>query len=513
MAYAAYFLSFLLAVGLASADPIHIPLTRRSHLSRRALLDRLPAAADHLRVKYGYKTAASRLSKRGQSANIPIIDQDYDSSYVGIVSIGTPPQSLPVQLDTGSSDLWVVSTSCTECEEEDTAAFNPAASSSFKLNTTAPSTFGAPSGDVVLSYGSGSVMGTVGSDTVTYGGMTIQAQTFVAVNAMDEAFFETNTTGILGLAFQGLSVTQSVPFWQALISAGQLSNPEMSFYLARDDNDAFASYDNYGGVFTLGGTDSSLFIGDIDYQDLVGSPLYWTLSVSGVTVQGSPVSITTGDSALAAIDTGTTLIGAPAAAAEAIYGAITGSQALTGEYEGYYTFPCSTAVDVSIAFGGRSWPINPADMNLGSIEGESCIGAVFVVDLEGSEDAAADTVEAAEIPTWVVGDAFLKNVYSVFRANPPAVGFATLTDSVAQGTGSSSVPSGSSTTTIRSASITASGNPLPITSGTSSVPTGTSSASSTATSHASSAVGLTIPSTVTSCVLAFAAALSSWITL
>lgn len=62
---------------------------------------------------------------------------------------------------------------------------------------------------------------------------------------------------------------------------------------------------------------------------------------------------------------------------------------------------------MSIAFGGRSWPINPADMNLGSIEGESCIGAVFVVDLEGSEDATADTVEAAEIPTWVVGDAFL----------------------------------------------------------------------------------------------------------
>ncbi|OSX65970.1 hypothetical protein POSPLADRAFT_1177440 [Postia placenta MAD-698-R-SB12] len=429
-----------------------------------------------------------------------------------MISIGTPPQSLPVQLDTGSSDLWVVSTSCTECEEEDTAAFNPSASSSFKLNTTTPSTFGAPHGDIVLSYGSGSVTGKVASDTVTYGNMTVQAQTFVAVDAMDEAFFELNTTGILGLAFQGLSATQSVPFWQALVNAGELSNPEMSFYLIRDDGEPFATYDEFGGVFTLGGTDSSLFIGDIDYQDLVGSPLYWTLSVSGVTVQGSPVSIATGNSSLAAIDTGTTLIGAPAAAAAAIYGAIEGSQALTGEYDGYYTFPCSTTANVSIAFGGRSWPINPADMNFGTFDGESCLGAIFVIDLEGSGDAATDIV-GAEIPTWVVGDAFLKNVYSVFRANPPAVGFAALTDSTAQGTGFSSVLSGSPTTTIRSASITASENPLPITSGTSSVSTGTLSASSTATSHASSATGLIIPSTLTSCVLAFAAALSSWITL
>jgi hypothetical protein len=47
-----------------------------------------------------------------------------------------------------------------------------------------------------------------------------------------------------------------------------------------------------------------------------------------VTVQGSQVTIPTGNSANAAIDTGTTLIGAPQAAVEAIYAAIPNSKSL-----------------------------------------------------------------------------------------------------------------------------------------------------------------------------------------
>lgn len=58
-----------------------------------------------------------------------------------------------------------------------------------------------------------------------------------------------------------------------------------------------------------------------------------------VTVQGKTVTIPTGDSANAAIDTGTTLIGAPSAAVTAIYAAIPGSQALDSQnLAGFYGY-------------------------------------------------------------------------------------------------------------------------------------------------------------------------------
>lgn len=41
----------------------------------------------------------------------------------------------------------------------------------------------------------------------------------------------------------------------------------------------------------------------------------------------------------------------------------------------------------------------------------------------------ADAGSASNSPiSWIVGATFLKNVYSVFRYNPPAVGFAALSD-------------------------------------------------------------------------------------
>jgi cathepsin D len=84
---------------------------------------------------------------------------------------------------------------------------------------------------------------------------------------------------LIGLAFQSLAATNAVPFWQALINNNQLSAPEMAFQLTRSQSED----DVPGGTFTLGGTNSSLFTGDIEFLDLVSSstPSFWLLSVSG----------------------------------------------------------------------------------------------------------------------------------------------------------------------------------------------------------------------------------------
>ena len=87
--------------------------------------------------------------------------------------------------------------------------------------------------------------------------------------------------GWLGLAFAPLAATQSTPFWQALVTNGQLDTPEMSFWFSRSpsgpDNDV------PGGVFTLGGANSSLYTGDIEFTNLaVTTPTFWAVSLTGV---------------------------------------------------------------------------------------------------------------------------------------------------------------------------------------------------------------------------------------
>lgn len=265
--------------------------------------------------------------------------QDADSSYIGTVTVGTPGKSFPVILDTGSSDLWLASNSCSGCPS-DTPEFNPSDSSTFKTNSTSSSSSSSSNGsEVQITYGSGEVQGTLGIDTVSLAGQTVDSQTFLVVDDVSQSLLDGNVTGILGLAFQSLAATGAVPLWAQLIADGKLNNPEFGFYLTRFVDDESAEDEEPGGTFTLGGVNGSLYTGDITYYDLAdaSSPTYWTLALSEITVNGQKVDLGS-SSANAAIDTGTTLIGGPSDAVSAIYAQIENSQALTGQYSGYYAF-------------------------------------------------------------------------------------------------------------------------------------------------------------------------------
>ena len=102
-------------------------------------------------------------------------------------------------------------------------------------------------------------------------------------------------------------------------------------------------------------------------------------SLAGLTVNGNSVSIGSDADNIAAIDTGTTLLGGPTAAVEAFWGQVDGARQLSGQNSGFWAFPCSTNVSSTLAFGGTAWPISPDDMNLGQIAQGFCMGALFDV--------------------------------------------------------------------------------------------------------------------------------------
>lgn len=245
----------------------------------------------------------------------------------------------------------------------------------------------------------------------------------MAVDKIVGGFFGGTVSGVMGLAFSAVSVTRSTPFWQAL--GNQLAVPEMAFYLARFKDDSSAQVDEPGGVFTLGGTNSTLFTGDIEFLAMPsGTPTYWILAMSAITVQGQSVQIMTGTNVF--FDTSTTFIGGPTADVNAIWAAVPGS-AVAVNYTGFFSFPCFTSVQVTLSFGGKAWPIKVTDINLGQISHGSsqCLGAIADINIATNYSGP---------PAWVVGNSFLKNVYSVFRASPPSIGFAQLS-SVAGGIG------------------------------------------------------------------------------
>lgn len=104
----------------------------------------------------------------------------------------------------------------------------------------------------------------------------------VAVDNVSQNFLQGTVSGLLGLAFTALAETGATPFWLALMNDGQISSPEMSFFLKRLVDDSNAPEEAPGGTFTIGGTNSSFFSGNIEFTNLVGgSPnSFWLLQLS-----------------------------------------------------------------------------------------------------------------------------------------------------------------------------------------------------------------------------------------
>ncbi|KAF8128311.1 aspartic peptidase domain-containing protein [Mycena galopus ATCC 62051] len=315
--------------------------------------------------------------------------------------------------DTGSSDLWVADSNCANCDRT-TPVFNSGASKTFEQVQTSP---------IPISYGSGNVAGILATESVSMGNFSITSQGFLSVETVSEDLLSGSVSGIMGLAFGAISSTGAIPFWNALITDNQLAAPEMAFWLTRFRGTNFKD-EEPGGSFTLGGTNASLFQGDIEFLPMAGpsQPSFWLLGVSEINVQGQSLKLAaTGNNALAAIDTGTTLIGGPSADVANLWAQIPGSALVGPSMPGFYEFPCSTTLNISMGFGGSVWPISPDDMNVSpGTSGNMCLGGIFDLS-QGS------SIEANEgNPSWVVGDTFLKNVYSVFRQDPLSIGFAEL---------------------------------------------------------------------------------------
>ena len=105
----------------------------------------------------------------------------------------------------------------------------------------------------------------------------------MSVNTISSGVLQKPLAGLMGLAFTAIASSGATPFWQA--ATPQFSDPLMSFYLGRQESsDGSSSTDLVAnGVFTLGGTNETLFSGDLEFTGLAGStqdPTFWHLTMA-----------------------------------------------------------------------------------------------------------------------------------------------------------------------------------------------------------------------------------------
>ena len=129
-------------------------LSSKYQKSLRNLLANTGSIPEGWEVK-DFRTAPDSLAKRATGSE-SLTDEDDDEEWAGTISIGTPAQSFLIDFDTGSSDLWVPSSSCT----------SSTCKSKKKYTASSSSTGSKKSGSFSIEYGDGStVSGPVYTET------------------------------------------------------------------------------------------------------------------------------------------------------------------------------------------------------------------------------------------------------------------------------------------------------------------------------------------------------------
>lgn len=322
----------------------------------------------------------------------PLTDENKDTEWAGPISIGTPYQSFLIDFDTGSSDLWVPSSKCN----------TSACSSKHQYKDAKSRTSHSRPGVFKIQYGDGSrVEGSIYTDTVNVAGVQAQGQIFSAVTNISSLLADDPIDGILGLAFPSISQLGHAPFFQTATQQQDIY-PSFGFYLASN---------NYSAL-SLGGPDRTFFTGPIETHYVSSPTGFWQIGNAYINVNGNRHVV---GNFQTVIDSGTTIMFGPPKDVTKVYSHVPGSRLLDGK-NGLYEFPCNSVPDVAFSWGGEDWTITPENFNLGrTATGSSmCVGALGQMDL-----GLGDNV-------WLLGDSFMKNVYTDFNIATKTVGFARL---------------------------------------------------------------------------------------
>jgi len=313
-----------------------------------------------------------------------------DVEYLAPITIGG--QTMVMDFDSGSSDLWVFNTQLATASQTAHTNFNPQKSTTFKMMTG--STFS-------ISYGDGSgAAGNVGTDTVNIGGATVTSQAIELATAVSTSFVQdTQSNGLVGLAFSKLNTVK--PQQQKTFFDNAMATLPMPVFTADLRKNAVGSYE-------FGKIDSTKFNGSLSWAAVNTTQGFWQFSSTKFSVGTGAVMNVAGGQAIA--DTGTTLMLANPAIVNAYYSQVQG--AVNNATVGGVTFPCNAQLpDLNVDVGGNYMAlVRGDDINFAQVDaaGTSCFGGL----------------QATTSSLQIYGDIMFKSQFVAFNGGNNSIGMA-----------------------------------------------------------------------------------------
>ncbi|EPS36448.1 hypothetical protein H072_10015 [Dactylellina haptotyla CBS 200.50] len=337
---------------------------------------------------------SKRLFNLVQDTSVTATPGSRDVQYTIPVNIGIPAQALKINVDTGSADFWVFSSSQPTSQTTSHTTFNPKKSLVYSNLT-------GYSWSIQYADGSGA-SGEVGVDTVEVGKATVLRQAVELAKTVSSGFISGGNDGIMGLAFgklNSVSPRQVRTFFENVMYS--LSNKLFTAYLRHS---AQGSYD-------FGYIDSKKYNGTIKYTPLANANGFWEFTSNYYKV--GETNYTHPEASTAVADTGTSLLLVSSDAAKNYYATVPGAQA--NSQVGGYILPCTSRSLPTFSFN-----VGP---NIASIGGQNIIYGTTLGKLNGVSYCFG-AIQPISGNQFIFGDIFFKQNFAVFDYGNARFGFA-----------------------------------------------------------------------------------------
>ncbi|XP_061013252.1 pregnancy-associated glycoprotein 1-like [Dama dama] len=310
-----------------------------------------------------------------------------DMLYVGNITIGTPPQEFQVVFDTASSDLWVPSVFCT----------SPTCASHVMFRHLESSTFRPIRKTFSIEYGSGRMKGVVAHDTVRIGDLVSTDQQF-GLSVAEYGFEGIPFDGVLGLNYPNLSFTGGIPIFDNLKNHGAISEPVFAFYLSKNKSE--------GSVVMFGGVDHRYYQGALNWIPLIQAG-DWRVHMDRISMKRQVIGCSGGCEAL--VDTGTSLIHGPRRLVNNILRFLGATPRGSKHYVSCFVVHKLSSIIFTI--NGIHYPVNGR-------------GQSQCDDSSGCYITFKGNTASASTETWILGDVFLRQYFSVYDRGNDRIGLA-----------------------------------------------------------------------------------------
>ena len=336
----------------------------------------------------------------------------YNLAYLGQIFVGTNAQEFAVIWDTGSGSYLGRSTYCTTCDAA-TRKFDYSKSSTWSKQS--------PTKTKTVTYMDGtSLKGYYGTDRVcptnVVGSCTNDFKFIAISEATGLKSYEDGIIGLWSGNTNSISYDKTMMFVPEMVTDSTITDKVFSWYMSGKAGKTYIDF---------GTPNSSIY----DNAKLIYIPIkdnnyWWTNSITGVRWTKNSANRVeykyTSSNALT--DTGSSCIIGPAAMVDYFKNTILNTIPKVETHSSWdYQFDCSDAPTSSmpsfeLLYGGYWFEVLPED---------------YIIEFNSSSKKCAVCLTAySTIDYWILGDAFMRNLYSIHDYTNKKMGFVPYTGSV-----------------------------------------------------------------------------------